>query len=106
MTSRNLTSAMETAITQGRVRPVIFVEGSFAASGSPDEEFLRLWSGNGNFDWGGKSWGGAGALLRLSPIEETAEVKAVGFSVELSGLPQSTLAWSRLLVERERHGAV
>jgi hypothetical protein len=60
MTSRHLTTAMDAAIVAGKVRPVIFVEGSFHASGSPDEEFLRLWSGLGDFSWDSKTWTGAG----------------------------------------------
>jgi hypothetical protein len=101
MTSRNLTTAMDAAIVAGKVRPVIFVEGSFHASGSPDEEFLRLWSGLGDFSWDSKTWTGAGKLLRISPLEESAEVKAVGFNVELSGLPPSLLS---LALDNTRQG--
>jgi hypothetical protein len=101
MSSRNLTTAMDAAIVAGKVRPVIFVEGSFHASGSPDEEFLRLWSGLGDFSWDSKTWTGAGKLLRISPLEESAEVKAVGFNVELSGLPPSLLS---LALDNTRQG--
>ena len=106
MTTRNLTTAMDTAIVAGKVRPVIFVEGSFYAAGSPDEEFLRLWSGLGEFSWDSKTWTGAGKLLRISPLEESAEVKAVGFNIELSGLPPSLLSLALDNVRQGRPGRV
>lgn len=101
MTTRDLTASMSSAIVAATVRPVIFVEAAFYASGSPDEQLLRLWSGIGSFSWDSKTWTGAGNLLSLSPLEETRRINAVGFSVGLSGLPQSVLA---LALDSSRQG--
>lgn len=106
MSTRNLTGGMSERIADGVVRPVLFLEGSFYATGSPDEEFLRLWTGIGEVSWSGRSWTGAGKLLRLSPLEESNEVKAVGFSVELSGLPASTLSLALANTRQGRPGKV
>lgn len=79
--SRPLTPEFVAALTARDLRPVIFFEGEFASGP------LRLWSGLGEIGWAGQSWAGAGSLLGLSAIEETAEVVAGGTSVSLSGIP-------------------
>lgn len=97
MTSRDMTAAMLAAIAAGTVRPVIFYEGEFAAAGSPTTtQFVRLFTGVGSISWDGKTWTGGGQLLGISPIEETSEVLAIGFSVRISGMPADkiTLAMS------------
>ncbi len=106
MSDRTLTTGMEAAIAAGTVRPVIFYEGSFNAAGSPNEVFLRLWSGLGSFEWDGKTWEGAGKLLGISPLEESAEVKAVGFNITLSGLPSSLLSTALQSTRQGRPGRV
>lgn len=106
MSSRALTDAVAAAIVAGKVRPVVFVEGAFYDSGSPSESFLRLWSGLGDISWNSTTWTGAGQLLSISPLEESAEVKAVGFNVELSGLPQSILSTALANVRQGKPGKV
>lgn len=87
--SRNLTAGMASAVQAAVVRPVLFYEGLFAASGSPSEQYLRLWSGYGQSSWDSKTWYGAGGLLQISPIEESARIEAPGFTVTLSGMPST-----------------
>lgn len=106
MTQRDLTGGVSSRIAAGVVHPVLFVEAAFYAAGSPDETFLRLWTGVGDLAWDGKTWTGAGHLLRLSPMEESSEIKAVGFSVELSGLPQSILSLALANARQGRAGRV
>ena len=101
MSNRNFTDDVAARIAEGTLWPVLFMEGSFYATGSPDEEMLRLWTGLGEIAWSGRSWTGAGKLIRLSPLEESSEIKAVGFSVELSGLPSSLLS---LALDNSRQG--
>lgn len=96
MAARDLTSAMATAIAAGTVRPAIFMEGEFASS-----QFVRLWTGVGTYAWNGYGWTGGGQLLAVSAIEETADNKAVGFVVTLSGMPSANIS---LALQSARQG--
>lgn len=84
--ARNLTAGMQTEVAAPLLRPVIFLESEFA-SGT-----LRLWTGQGQIDWNGQTWTGGGQLLGISEITETADVRAVGITVSLSGMPASVLS--------------
>lgn len=90
MTTRNLTAGMLAAIAAGTVRPAVLYEGVFVSGGS--DAYLRLWTGVGDLVWNSVTWTGGGQLLAISPLEEAAEVRAVGFSVTLSGMPSSLIA--------------
>lgn len=92
MAARNLTAGMQTEVQASVLRPVIFAEAEFGASGSPDSQHLRIWSGIGEITWDGKIWTGSGNLLTLSPLEESARVEATGFRIGLSGLPSTNIA--------------
>lgn len=84
--ARALTAALLAAIQAGTVRPAVFYEGEFESG------FARLWSGYGTYSWNGQSWLGAGELLAVAPIAEGSDVRAVGFSVSLSGEVTGNLA--------------
>lgn len=92
MAARGLTSAMLTAIAAPTFRPLAFYEGDFYQSGSPDSEILRLWSGVGPITWDGKTWIGAGHLLSIKPIEESNDVRAIGWQISMSGLPTANVS--------------
>lgn len=79
--SRDLTPAVAAALADQDLRPVIFFEGEFPGG------FVRVWTGYGTLQWGGKAWTGAGTLLGLGGIEETGEVVANGTTITLSGVP-------------------
>lgn len=107
MAERGLTSAMLAAIAAKVVRPAIFYEGEFETAGSP--AFLRLWTGLGEVSWdsdgdGPYTWTGAGNLLAITPIEETTDLKAVGFSVTLSGMPSASIALALASVRQGKPG--
>ena len=93
--SRDLTAAMETAITAGKFRRVRFYEGEFASGTT------RLWTGVGTITWDGKSWLGVGHLGGVSNIEETTEIKATSVTVFLSGVPSANIA---LVLSEARQG--
>lgn len=84
--ARDLTSAVDTALAQGTVRPVLFFEGEFAAG------TVRLWTGLGSITWNGSSWLGAGELLNVSSIEASGDVRAQGVTISLSGMPGSLIS--------------
>jgi len=102
MASRNLTAPMLAAIAAGTVRPGLLYEGEFVSGGSP--AFLNLWSGVGLLSWDSKTWTGGGQLMGLSPIEESRQMSAVGFTVTLSGMPSSLIATALANVRQGRPG--
>jgi len=67
------------------VRPILLAELDFV-SGTK-----RLWSGVGNLDWNGVTWEGTGDFGRVSSIEETMELRAVGMSLQLAGVDADDL---------------
>lgn len=93
--ARDLTAAMQAQAVAARVRPVLFYEGEFSTG------FLRLWSGLGTISWDSKTWTGAGNLLAVSEITETTEVRAVGITCQLSGMPSSLISTA---LAAARHG--
>ena len=79
--SRTITPAVIAELASGQVRPAIFFEAQFPSG------FLRLWSGLGSITWGGQTWVGAGTLMGIGAIEESADVVATGTTISLSGIP-------------------
>jgi hypothetical protein len=102
MADRDLSAGMLAAITAGTVRPAILFEGVFDNGGV--DESVYLWSGVGNLSWDGKTWLGGGNLLSFSPIEETGEVRAVGFQVSLSGMSQTMVSLFQQSLRSGRRG--
>ena len=108
MTARNLTAGMLTAIAAGTIRPAIFYEGEFVSVGSPSEvpSFTRLWTGVGTVSWNGYSWVGGGNLLSISPIDESVDLQAKGFSITMSGMPSAAIAQALNGVRQGRKGTL
>jgi len=79
--SRTITPAVVAELASGQVRPAIFFEAQFPSG------FLRLWSGLGDITWNGSVWTGAGNLMGIGAIEESADVVATGTTISLSGIP-------------------
>jgi hypothetical protein len=77
---------MQAEVQAPSLRPVIFYEGVFATG------TLRLWTGVGTLSWDNKDWTGAGVLLSISAVEESADLRANGVSVTLSGISSEVLA--------------
>jgi hypothetical protein len=93
--ARALTAGMATELAAAQLRPLLFYEGEFASG------FLRLWSGIGTITWNGQSWTGAGNLIAMSPITETADVRAVPMTCTLSAVPSAILS---LVIGQARQG--
>ena len=81
---------MVTEVTATSLRPILLVKIAF------DSGDLNLWTGIGDLRFGGGSpedtYTGAGDLLAFSPIEESDDLKAVGLTVTLSGIPSSLIS--------------
>jgi len=84
--ARDLTSGMQAEVQAPVLRPVIFYEGEFSTG------TLRLWSGLGTIAWNGQTWTGAGNAIGFSEIAETADIRAAGMTVSLSGNVSSLIA--------------
>jgi len=93
MTQRGFSAENLAAIQAGKVFPALFVEGLFyVADDSPSDYWLRLWTGVGPIEWGGRIWTGGGNLLGFSKLDESAETRAIGFTVLLSGMPSDLVS--------------
>lgn len=69
-------------LTAGQsLEPLLAVEMLF------DSDALRAWSGFGTLEIDGNDYTGAGTIMQLSVIEETAEIAARGASFTLTGIP-------------------
>lgn len=104
MAERELSAAMLAACTATTIRPVIFYEGEFYATGSPDSQYLRLFTGIGQIVWDGKTWTGGGQLLTISSIKETKSLEAVGWKVSVSGLPTANRSLALQSMRKNRPG--
>lgn len=83
--SRTIPTGTAESLFEPDLWPVGLVQLTFS-SGT-----VWLWTGIGNLEWNGFTWTGAGTLGRIGPVEETAELRAVGVELELSGIPQEVL---------------
>lgn len=94
--SRDISPAMLSALQGQNLRPVILFESVFPTG------TLRLWSGQGDLVWDGRTWVGAGQLLGVGPVEETTDVVASGVAVTLSGVPTDLVS---LVIAEAQQGA-
>lgn len=84
--ARSLTAGMVTEVTAASLQPILLVKLAF------DSADLNLWTGIGDLSFGGDTYTGAGDLLTFSRIEESDDLKAVGLTGTLSGIPSSLIA--------------
>lgn len=98
--SRDLSAAFVTAIQAGTVRPVLFYEGEFSTG------FLRLTSSAKDISWDGKTWVAAGLLLGIAPVEEASDIRAVSFTVSLTGDYAANLSIALGAVRQGLEGSV
>lgn len=83
--TRDLTATVQDLIGKDVIYPSIAVE--FLLDSGP----IRIWSGYGQVEYAGKTFQGAGELLSVSQIEETADLSAKGISITVSGLDASLI---------------
>ena len=99
--SRDLSTAVSDNLEQDVLYPFTAVELQFDGG-----NVLRLWTGVGTLVFQGNSWTGAGQLLDISSIEETAEIAAKGATVTLSGIPSSVLSLALIEPYQGRVGKI
>ncbi len=88
--ARSLTAGMVTEVTAASLAPILLVKLEFDTASPPDE--LRLWTGIGDLTFNSQIYTGAGHLLSFSAIEESDELKAVGLTVTISGIPSEFIS--------------
>ena len=84
--ARSLTASLIAEITAASLAPAKFAFLDFQTGP------VRVWDGIGTKTWGGNNYTGLGHFGTVSPIEETADVKANGVVLTLNGVPTSLLA--------------
>jgi len=80
---------MQSAVTADLVRPITLVQCAF------DSGNLNLWNGIGNLTVDSVDYVGAGTLLSISAISESAELTANGITVALSGVTEPLISKAR-----------
>lgn len=84
--SRSLTTDLKNETQAASLAPAFFAFFDFQAGA------VRVWSGVGDKVWGGNTYNGLGYLGTMSPIEESADLKANGVAFQLSGVPSTLIA--------------
>lgn len=77
--ARSITAGLRSHLTATRLMPVFLTKLEF------DSGNLNLWTGWGDLVWNSTTFTGAGDLLKLTKIVETAQIKAAGMEFQLSG---------------------
>lgn len=83
---RQLTPAFIAAIQAKEVYPALLLRGEF------DSGNLLLWTGLGQIEVGGETYTGAGTLLGIDPVEETASIQSTGTKLTLSGISSQVVS--------------
>jgi len=87
--SRTLSSGMQTVATAEVVRPIVLVQCDF------DSGALNLWNGIGDLTVSSVTYVGAGTLLNISSMKESADLAANGMTVTLSGVTEPLISKAR-----------
>lgn len=92
MPVRDLSAGIIARLGDRVVYPALFYEGTFWSVALGAEQLVNAWSGLGSFAWDSKTWSGQGNLLGVSTVEETGEIRAIGFSVRLTGQASTNIS--------------
>ena len=83
--TRAISAATLAALEANTATPIYFIEIRIDETASP-QVITRLHSGLGTITWGGFAWTGAGSLLSIDTIQESAEINPSPFRASLSGV--------------------
>jgi hypothetical protein len=98
--ARDLTVAMQAAIADTIVRPVLLLEQQFKTGTA------NMWTGIGPLSWATKTWLGVGDLLSVSEIEESADISAKGMTLSLKGVKSVDITTALSEMQRNLPGKV
>lgn len=101
MTARPLDSATSAEIVKAAVDPFFLFKARLA-----DLSYVRYWSGYGDLSWDSQTWTGAGHLIGIGAIDESADVKAQSATVQVNGLNPATVAQFLAALAPGRQGSL
>lgn len=84
--SRDIGTGIATALEATEVQPFFGVQLFL------DSESLFFWTGLGDLTVGSVTYIGTGQFLKVSEMEETAEIAARGATITLSGIPSNLIS--------------
>ena len=84
--SREIGTGIATALEATEVQPFFGVQLYL------DSQSLFFWTGLGDLTVGGITYVGTGQFLKISEMEETAEIAARGATITLSGIPSELIS--------------
>lgn len=87
--SRSLSTEMQAVASAELLRPIYLIDMEFTSGD------VYFWSGVGNLTFNSNSYIGAGDLLSIGSVSETAELQANGATVTLTGIKQSLVTIAR-----------
>ena len=83
--ARTIGSTFSTQLSSSQTRPFYAVEFLYSLP-------LRMWTGYGEFVILGNDYLGLGNLVSISQVSESADIKATGITINVSGLDTSILS--------------
>jgi hypothetical protein len=78
-----VTAAVKAEAKRKEIMPVLFYEGEFVSG------FVRVWSGPYPIQWNSQTWQGLGQLCGVTPVSESAGLRADGIVCTVSGVPNN-----------------
>ena len=84
--TRSLTTAFKNETLASEITPIALVDLDFSGG------HVRVWTGQGDLTWDGKTWTGTGTLLNIDAIQESTDIAAHGVSLQLNGVPSELLS--------------
>lgn len=84
--ARTLVSTIVSEVTGSSLRPVLMVVMEF------DLATTRIWNGVGDLVVGADTFVGVGGLISVGPIEETANVRAAGINLNVTGVDSDKIS--------------
>lgn len=84
--ARSVTSALNTELTASELEPFFLIDLGF------DSGALYFWTGISTLTWNSNDYLGGGNLIGISSVTETADIRADGVNLTLSGFPASLLS--------------
>lgn len=84
--ARDISTAARNALADASPRLLAFVELDFYTG------WVRTCTAAHDVAWNGLTWTGSGLLIKAGELRESAEIEAIGYAFELSGVPSTVLA--------------
>jgi hypothetical protein len=98
--ARGITAAVKAEVSRKEIIPVMFYEGEFLSGP------VRVWSGPYAIAWNGNTWAGLGKLCSVTPVTESAGLRADGIVCTVSGVPNDLVQKALNECRHSHHGTL